>query len=116
MLKPSYAAIQQFQSQKNSIKTICELKTLLRRLDLAITLQIESPTVWKLSWDLLQDTIAGTLEVRIHPCLTSGTDLFEARYFTTLRLEEPIGLPLADLEGQLIDIIKDSLETISLSY
>ena len=112
MLKPSYAAIQQFQSQKTSIKTIPQLKALLRRLDLAIALQIESPTVWKLSWDLLEDTIAGTLEVRIQPCLTSGSESFEARHFTTLRLEEPVGFPLVALEKKLLTIIKDVLETI----
>ena len=112
MLKPSYAAIQQFQSQKNSIKTIHELKALLRRLDLAITIQIESPTIWKLSWDLLANTFAGTLEVRIQPCLISGTESFEARHFTTLRLEEAVGLSLSAMEGKLLAVIKDSLETI----
>ena len=112
MLKPSYAAIKQFQSQKTFIKTIPQLKALLRRLDLSITLQIESPTVWKLSWDLLENTIAGTLEVRIQPCLISGTESFEARHFTTLRLEEPEGLSLSTMEGKLLAIIKDSLETI----
>ena len=112
MHKPSYAAIKQFQSQKNSTKNLQELKALLRRLDLAITLQIESPTIWKLSWDLLEDTVSGTLEVRIQPCLTSGLEIFEARHFTTLRLEEPKGLILSAIEEKLLAIIKDSLETI----
>ncbi len=112
MHKPSYAAIQQFQSQKFSIENLQELKALLRQLDFAITLQIESPTVWKLSWDLLQDIFSGTLEVRIQPCLTSGLEIFEARHFTTLRLEEPKGIALAAMEGKLLAIIKDSLETI----
>ena len=112
MLKPSYAAIKQFQSQKNSSKNLQELKALLQRLDLEITLQIESPTVWKLSWDLLEDTVAGTLEVRIQPCLTSGLESFEARHFTTLRLEEPEGISLSAMEEKLLAIIKDSLETI----
>ena len=112
MLKPSYAAIKQFQSQKNSTKNLQELKALLQHLNLAITLQIESPTVWKLSWDLLEDTVAGTLEIRIQPCLLNGSDILEARHFTTLRLEEPVGLALADMEEKLLAIIKDSLETI----
>ena len=112
MLKPSYAAIQQFQSQKKSIKTIPQLKAILRRLDLAITLQIESPTVWKLSWDLLENTFSGTLEVRIQTCLISGMKSFETRHFTTLRLEEPVGLSLSAMEGKLLAIIKDALETI----
>ena len=112
MLKPSYVAIQQFQSQKNSTKNLQELKALLRRLDLAITLQIESPTIWKLSWDLLEDTVAGTLEVRIHPCLINGSDILEARHFTTLRLEEPKGISLDGMEKKLLAIIKDALETI----
>jgi hypothetical protein len=112
MLKPSYAAIKQFQSQKFSIKTLQSLKTLLQQLDLSMTLQIESPTIWKLSWDLLEDTVAGTIEVRIQPCLLSGTDIFKARHFTTLRLEEPVGIALSALEVKLLDIIKDSIETI----
>ena len=112
MLKPSYAAIKQFQSQKTFIKTIPQLKALLRRLDLAITLQIESPTIWKLSWDLLENTVDGTLEVRIQPCFLSGSESFEARHFTTLRMEEPVGLPISTMEGKLLSIIKDSLETI----
>ena len=112
MLKPSYAAIQQFQRQISNINTIKDLKTILRRLDLAISLQIESPTVWKLSWDLLQDTFSGTLEVRIQPCLISGTKSFEARHFNTLRLEEPKGIALDDMEEKLLAIIKDAFETI----
>ena len=112
MLKLSYAAIRQFQRQKNSTKNLQELKALLHRLDLEITLQIESPTVWKLSWDLLQDVFSGTLEVRIQPCIISGIESFEARHFTTLRLEEPVGISLAAMEGKLLAIIKDSLETI----
>ena len=112
MLKPSYAAIKQFQSQKNSIESLQELKAILRRLDLAITLQIESPTVWKISWDLLENTFSGTLEVRIQSCLISGTDIFEARNFTTLRLEEPIGITLSVLEEKLLNLIKQSSEDL----
>ncbi len=112
MLNPSYAALQQFQRQKFSTTNLQDLKALLQRLGLSICLQIESPTIWKLSWDLLEDTVSGTLEVRIQPCLNNGTDLFEARHFTTLRLEEPVGLALADMEEKLLAIIKDSLETI----
>ena len=112
MLKPSYAAIKQFQSQKNSTKNLQELKALLQRLDLSMCLQIESPTIWKLSWDLLEDTLSGTLEVRIQPCLLNGSDILEARHFTTLRLEEPKGISLDGMEKKLLTIIKDSLETI----
>ena len=112
MLNQAYAAIKQFQRQKNSTKNLQELKALLQHLNLAITLQIESPTIWKLSWDLLEDTLSGTLEVRIQPCLNSGLESFEARHFTTLRLEEPKGIALADMEEKLLAIIKDSLETI----
>ena len=112
MHKSSYAAIKQFQSQKNSTKNLQELKALLQRLDLSMCLHIESPTIWKLSWDLLKDTLSGTLEVRIQPCLFNGLTEFEARHFTTLRLEEPKGLSLAAMEEKLLAIIKDSLETI----
>ena len=113
MLKPSYAVLQQFQSQKNSTKNLQDLKALLRRLGLSMCLQIESPTIWKLSWDMLKDTLSGTLEVRIQHCLTSSLlESFEARHFTTLRLEEPKGISLADMEEKLIAIIKDSLETL----
>ena len=108
MLKPSYAAIKQFQSQKNTIKNLQEIKALLRELNLSMILQIESPTIWKLSWDLLEDTIEGTLEVRIQPCLGG----LEARHFTTLRLEEPSGIALGSLEGRLLELIKCSVEEI----
>ncbi len=112
MLKPSYVAIQQFQSQKKSTKNLQELKALLQRLDLSMCLQIESPTIWKLAWDLLEDEVSGTLEVRIQPCLLRGRDIFEARHFTTLRMEEPVGISLISMEKKILAIIKDSLETI----
>ena len=108
MLKPSYAAIAQFQSQKNTIKNLQEIKALLRELNLSMILQIESPTIWKLSWDLLEDTIEGTLEVRIQPCLGGVED----QHFTTLRLEEPSGIALGSLEGSLLELIKCSVEEI----
>ena len=109
MLKPSYAAIQQFQRQISNINTIKDLKTILRRLDLSITLQIESPTVWKLSWNLLENIFSETLEIRIQTCLISGSESFKARHFTTLRLEEPVGIALSTLEGKLMGLIKQSI-------
>ena len=112
MLKPSYAAIRQFQSQISNINTLKDLKAILQRLDLAISLQIESPTVWKFSWNILENIFSETLEIRIQTCLISGSESFKARHFTTLRLEEPVGIALSTLETKLLAIIKDSLETI----
>ena len=42
----------------------------------------------------------------------SGSESFETRHVTTLRLEEPEGIALSTLETKLLAIIKDALETI----
>ena len=112
MLNPSYAAIKQFQSQKSCIYSINQLKTLLRCIGISMSVRVESPTVWNLSWDILEDTLSGTLEVRVQPRLFVGSEIFEAPYGITLRLEEPLPFPMTELESRLIDLIKQSVETI----
>ena len=112
MLNPSYAAIKQFQRQKFSIQTIQDLKSILQRLGLSMTLEITSSSFWKLDWNLLEDQISGTFEVGVLPSLIVDSRVLQKRNATNLRLEEPLPIPISALELQLIDLIKQSVESI----
>ena len=112
MLNQSYAAIQQFQSQKKSTKNLQELKALLQRLGLSMTLEITSSSFWKLDWNLLEDQISGTFEVGVLPSLIVDSRVLQKRNATNLRIEEPLPIPIFALELQLLDLIKQSVESI----
>ncbi len=112
MLKPSYAAMQQFQSQKNFTTNLQELKVLLKRLGMGMSLEITSSSFWKLEWDFLEDKICGTMGIGILPSLIIGAKTFEKRSSSNLRLEEPLPISFSAVEGKLLDLIKKSVEGI----
>lgn len=112
MLKPSYAAIRQFQSQKKSVHSFQSLKKLLKRLDLTMFIEMESSTVWKLDWDICEGKVSGTLEISIRPSLSNGQKLFEKHYPMRFRLEEPVPVGLDVLEMRLLDLLKKAIDTI----
>ena len=111
MLNSSYAAIKQFQSQIFTINTLQELKSLLSGSNLAVSLQLISPTIWMLDWDIGQGGFSGTLELRLEPKLIVGEDVISMKA-TSFRLENPSPTSLASLEKHLIEMIKQAIEDI----
>ena len=109
MLSPSYAAFAQFQSQKKSIHSFQELKALLNTLDLALSIQVESSTLWKLEWDV-EEGFSGTFEVGIQPRLSRGEAVWEAPHPIKFRLEQPLPMGLSVLERQLVELLKRALD------
>ena len=115
MLTPSYAAIEQFERKKFSVDTLEALKALLKSLNLSLDLRISSSSFWDANWHLLEDKLSGTLEIGVQPMLIFGQEIFHPRHGTTLRLEEPIGISMSAMELKLLEVIKQSIETIYCS-
>jgi len=111
MLKTSYAALQQFQSQKKSVHSLQDLKNLLGKLDLSMGIQLESATVWKLDWDL-NEGVSGTMELGIQPRLILGEEVFEVRHPSRFRIEQPKAIGIFALECQLMELLKQALDVI----
>ena len=112
MLSSSYAAVEQFESQIFDINTLKELKTLLKLSKIMLSIHLISPTIWMLDWDVVQGCFSGTLELRLEPQLTVGQDIISMRP-TTFRLEDPSPTSILSLEGKLIGLVKQSIESIS---
>ena len=103
MLNASYAAIQQFQSQISSVQNFRELNKLANVLEISVSVQISSATVWIALLDLTQENLGGTLEISIQPKLSIKSDVFEARSPKTFRLELPNQKSLRFFESRLLD-------------
>ncbi len=112
MLTPSYAAIEQFQRKKIPVDTIEALKALLKSLNLSLDLTITSSSFWDTNWHLLEDRLSGTLEIKVQPMLIFGQEIFQPKHATTFRLEEAEGITTATLEFKLLEVVKQSIETI----
>ena len=100
MLNPAYAAIKQFQSQISDINTIQGLKSNLSHSKLELLLKISSPTVWVLDWGLGNNTVSGTLELRLEPELLIGKEVVQMRA-TSFRLEDPNAHSFASLDERV---------------
>lgn len=111
MLNQSYTAIEQFQRQFSNIYSIQHLKIFLKNSKLGLSIRISSPTVWILDWDLLNDTIVGTLELRLEPSLAIGNEIITMHERSFL-MQEPKFNSLADMEARMIEFIKKSVENI----
>jgi len=112
MLSKSYAAVQQFQSQISSFQTLQSLKNGAGTLDLSLSFQITSSSVWILNWDLTGEKISGTMELGLQPILAFGLERFETRP-RTLRIEESSQIELCFFEARLLDLIKQSVLSLS---
>ena len=110
MLRSSYVAIEQFQSQKKSIDSFRALKELLESLDLSLAIQVESPTIWKMEWDFIEGYISGVMELGVQPILMKGPEEFQARYPTMFRLEQPKPIGMDVLEFRLLELLKRALD------
>jgi len=112
MLTQAYAAIEQFQRKKSSVNNIQALEILLKSLNLSLDLRISSSSFWDTNWHLLEDKLSGTLEIKVQPMLIFGQEIFQPKHATTFRLEEAEGITTATLEFKLLELIKQSIETI----
>ena len=113
MLNSSYAAVQQFQSQISSVHSFQELNKLAKALEISVSVQISSATVWIAILDLTQENLSGTLEISIQPKLSIKSDVFEARCSNTFRLEIPNQKSLRFFEFRVLDFMKQSILSIS---
>lgn len=112
MLTQAYAAIEQFQRKKFPVNNIQTLETLLKSLNLSLDLRISSASFWETNWHLLEDKFSGTLEIKVDPILIFKQEVFQPKHSTTFRLEEAEGISMAALEFKLLEVIKQSIETI----
>ena len=113
MLASSYAAVQQFQSQIFSAKNFQELKKLSMSLGISVSTQISSSTVWIAYYDLTRKNLHGTIEIAIQPKLSIKSDVFETRHPRTFRLETPTPITWGSLEYRFLDLMKQSILSIS---
>ena len=111
MLTRSYAAFEQFQRKFSDIHSIQEIKSLLRSSQVGLSIKISSPMVWILDWDVSNDTISGTLELRLEPTLRIGNELLKM-HERSFRMQSPGDDTLADMETSLIEFIRHSIGTI----
>ena len=111
MLTQAYAAVQQIQSQISDIHSIQQLKKILKRCKLELSLRISSPTVWILDWDVANNTLAGTLELRLEPTMAIGNEIIKMHERSFL-MQEPNFNSLASMEARVIEFIKKSIENI----
>ena len=112
MLTQAYAAAQQIQSQISTINTLTDLKSLLSPHMASLSLRISSPTIWMVDWDIADNSVSGTLELRVEPRLLIGEKVFSMKD-TSFRLQDP-NCSLFKIEQQLIGVIKQFVEDIWL--
>ena len=112
MLSPAYAAAQQIQSQISNINTLKGLKFLLSKNKASILIRISSPTIWVLDWDISNNTISGTLELRLDPTLRIGDEIIQTSE-RSFMIQDPKDKTLFSVEDQLIEMIRKSIESIN---
>lgn len=111
MLTQAYTAMQQLKRQFSDIHSIDQLKALLEKLHLKLSLNISSATVWILDWDVSSDEISGTLDLKIEPTFSVGDEILKMHQRSFL-LQEPNSKGLVSLEKQLIEFIRKNLQNM----
>ena len=111
MLSQSYAAVRQFQSQISTINKLQDLKPVLSPYNASLSIQISSPTIWVLDWNVCDNSVSGTLDLRLEPKLLVSEKEFLMRD-TSFRLQDPSPNSLASLEERLMGVIKQFVENI----
>ena len=111
MLTQAYTATQQLQRQISDIHSIDQLKALLKKLHLKLSIKISSATVWILDWDVSSDEISGTLSLKLEPTFTFGNESLKMHQ-RTFMLQEPNVKGLISLEKQLIEFIREDLQNL----
>lgn len=113
MLNASYAVLQQFQNQISSAKNFQDLNNLAKSLEISISAQISSSTVWIACFDLTNRNLHGTIEVSVQPKLSTKFGVFETRIPKTLRIEIPSQVSLYVFEYRFLEFIKQSILSLS---
>ena len=111
MLTQAYTATQQLKRQFSDIHSIDQLKILLKKLNLKLSLNISSATVWILDWDVSSDEISGTLSLSLETTFTFGDESLKMHQRSFL-LQEPNYKDLISLEKQLIEFIRKNLQNL----
>ena len=111
MLTQAYTATQQLKRQFSDIHSIDQLKSLLKKLNLNLSLNISSATVWILDWDVSSGTLSGTLDLKIEPTFSVGDDILKMHQRSFL-MQEPNSEGLISLEKQLIEFIRKNLQNL----
>lgn len=109
MLSTSYAAIAQFQRKISKTQTFQELKALLHPYT-NLSIRITSSSFWDLEWDLFNQGILGTLEIKLQPLLLLGDKIIPMQEIP-FRIEDPHLNSLGGLEKRLFHLIKEAVET-----
>lgn len=113
MLRKSYAAAVQFQSQISSIKNFQELKKLANDLDVLVLVEVSSSNVWSCVIDLGNEKISGILEVWVQIKIKFGSYSFQKRS-QSVRLELPLQVGFQTCERKFLEIVKESVLSISI--
>jgi hypothetical protein len=111
MLTQAYTAMQQLKRQFSDIHSIDQLKALLEKLHLKLSINISSATVWILDWDVSGDEISGTLDLKIEPTFSVGDEILKIHQRSFL-LQEPNAKGLVSLEKQLIEFIREDIKNM----
>lgn len=111
MLNQAYAAVQQIQSQISNIHSISQLKKIFKNKQVGLSIKISSPTVWILDWDLSNNTIAGTLELRLEPILSINSEIIKLHERSFL-FQDPKPNSLFSIESRLIEFVRKSVNNI----
>ena len=111
MLTQAYTATQQLQRQFSDIHSIDQLKALLEKLQLKLSIKISSAAVWILDWDVSSDEISGTLNLKLEPTFTFGEESLKMHQRSFL-IQEPNSKDLISLEKWLIEFIREDLQNL----
>jgi hypothetical protein len=109
MLNQAYTAIEQFQRQISDIHSIQQLKVFLKKHKIGLSIRISSPTVWILDWNVTNNTLSGTLELRLEPTLSINNENIPMVERSFL-LQEPKPNSLIVMEKRLIEFIRKSVK------
>ena len=82
-------------------------------LEIFVSAQISSSTVWIAYCDLTHRKLHGIIEIAIQPKLSIKSDVFETRHPRTFRLETPTPITWGSLEYRFLDLMKQSILSIS---
>ena len=114
MLNPSYGALRQFQNKFQKTQNLAQIKELLTSLQLEMTLQITSSSVWILDWDVMSGDVSGTMELGLQPQVFAGKEVFHSE---TGRLRvDSAEMSATAFEAQVLGALKDVVEKMRCAY
>ena len=109
MLNPAYAALQRIQSKISTTSTLEELKMLLKRESVELTVKISPVSIWTLDWNIFEHTVSGVLELSFQTILHKEDAVLEGRSPKTLRVETPNAISIFALQEAFIKTLQSAL-------